>query len=112
MNGIFLRDRSLVIIPCRLAAGWQRRRKDAGDGSWGELVWEVESPEAVLWLRHFPGIHTVEWCQHRSADMEATGVRLDPANYLSTITDWMIATHRPPTSWDDSLVVATPSHTT
>ena len=102
INGIFLRDQSLAILPCRLAAGWQQRRKDAGDGSWGQLVWEVESPEAVLWLRHFPGIHVVEWCQHRDDEMAATGVRLNPDSFVSIIADWMIASHRPPRAWDDS----------
>ena len=28
MNGVFLPDGALVILPCRLAAGWQKRRRD------------------------------------------------------------------------------------
>jgi len=29
MNGVFLRDDSLIILPCRPRSGWQRRRKQA-----------------------------------------------------------------------------------
>lgn len=101
MNGIFLRDDTLLILPCRLLPGWQRRRKqallsgvDENDlwRGWGDLLWETQSAEAVLWLRHSNSIHLVEWCQHKKHNMLTNGVRLDAHDYVGIIRDWIIQT--------------------
>ena len=112
INAIFLPDDSLVILPCRLAPGWQSRRKQAAQqgnhnsSQFGEVVWESESSEATLWLRHFTSIHVVEWCQHLTHNLVhdlkpefVGGVRLEPQDFVTIIGDWMLMTHRPPRAW-------------
>jgi hypothetical protein len=93
MNGVLMSDASLVIMPCRLFPGWQTRP---------ERLWETESPEATLWLRHFNTLHLAEWCQHKQENVmhePYVGVRLEAQDFVTIISDWMLLTRRPPRAW-------------